>query len=251
MGNTERFDLSGHVAIVTGGGTGIGGGIATSLAAAGAAVVVAARRTDKLDAVVGEITAAGGLALAVATDVTDPDAVEALGRRTVDTFGPLSAWVNNAGGSPVRTPLTELAPDEWQRNLALNLTAVWQCSVVAARLLRDGGTIINISSLAGSRGVPGSGHYAAAKAGVESLTKTMALELAPRVRVNCIAPGWVPTEIAMTAMGFDDSDVAKLATRIPMRRVGTPQDFGDLATFLVSDAASWLTGQTIHLSGGS
>jgi 3-oxoacyl-[acyl-carrier protein] reductase len=151
----------------------------------------------------------------------------------------------------VRTPLTSLDRGEWERNLALNLTAVWTCSVVAAGLLRDGGTIINISSLAGSRGVPGSGHYAAAKAGVESLTKTFALELAPRIRVNAIAPGWVPTEIAMTAMGLDEAGVQRFAERIPLRRVGTPEDFGDLASFLVSDAASWLTGQVIHLSGGS
>jgi NAD(P)-dependent dehydrogenase (short-subunit alcohol dehydrogenase family) len=247
----NHFDLSGHVAVVTGGGTGIGAGIARGLAAAGAAVVLAARRADKLDGVVAEITDAGGRALAVPTDVTDPDAVAALGAAAVDAFGPLSAWVNNAGGSPVRTPLTSLDRGEWERNLALNLTAVWTCSVVAAGLLRDGGTIINISSLAGSRGVPGSGHYAAAKAGVESLTKTFALELAPRIRVNAIAPGWVPTEIAMTAMGLDEAGVQRFAERIPLRRVGTPEDFGDLASFLVSDAASWLTGQVIHLSGGS
>ena len=115
----------------------------------------------------------------------------------------------------------------------------------------DEGAIVNISSGASHRGVPGSGHYAAAKAAVNSLTKTFALELAPRVRVNCICPGWVETEIMMTAMDFTPDDLAKVARRIPMQRMGTPEDLGLSALYLVAPASAWVTGQIIDISGGS
>jgi len=125
-------------------------------------------------------------------------------------------------------------------------------SVIAAKRMTDGGSIINISSHAGDRGVPGSGHYAAAKAGVNSLTKTLSLELAPAVRVNGISPGYVPTEVMMTAL---DTDVEALETmaqkRIPLKRLGTPDDMGSTAVYLASDAGSWMTGQTLIVAGGN
>jgi NAD(P)-dependent dehydrogenase (short-subunit alcohol dehydrogenase family) len=247
----EAFDLTGRVAVVTGGGQGIGEGIAKSLAAAGADVVVAARHEDRIARVADEIIATGARALAVPTDVTSRDALVALADATVEEFGGLHVWVNNAGGSPVRSPLNELSESEWESCLRLNLTAVWMASVIAAEHMAEGGSIINISSPAGDRGVPGSGHYAAAKAGVNSLTKTLSLEFAPAVRVNGISPGYVPTEVMMTALDTDEEALEQMATkRIPLQRLGTPDDMGSTAVYLASRAGSWVTGQTLIVAGG-
>jgi NAD(P)-dependent dehydrogenase (short-subunit alcohol dehydrogenase family) len=247
----EAFDLTGKVAVVTGGGQGIGEGIAKSLATAGAAVVVAARHADRIARVADDINAAGGRALAVTTDVTDRAALVALADAAVDTYGGLDVWVNNAGGSPVLSPLNKLSEDDWDACLRLNLTAVWRASVIAAERMADGGTIINISSPAGDRGVPGSGHYGAAKAGVNSLTKTLSLEFAPSIRVNGISPGYVPTEVMMTALSTDEAQLEQMAEkRIPLKRLGTPDDMGSTAVYLASAAGSWMTGQTLIVAGG-
>ena len=248
----ELFNLSDDVAVVTGAGRGIGEGIATTLADAGAAVVCAARRVDEIEQVAAGIRARGGRAIAVATDVTDKAAVEALAAAAVSEFGHLDIWVNNAGGSPIQTPLTELDADEWEATLRLNLTAVWVCTNTAAKHMRDGGRVVNISSRAAVMTVPGSGHYAAAKAGVNSLTVTFAKELGPRIRVNCIMPGAVPTEIMMTAMRLEDTDLPNLERRLrlPMRRLGTPADLGAAALYFASPASSWVTGQVLAVDGG-
>jgi NAD(P)-dependent dehydrogenase (short-subunit alcohol dehydrogenase family) len=246
------FDLSDDVAVVTGAGRGIGEGIANTLAEAGAAVVCAARRGDEVEAVAAGIRARGGRAIALATDVTDNDAVEALAQKAISEFGHLDIWINNAGGSPIQTPLTELDAKEWDATMRLNLTAIWVCTNTAARLMRDGGRIVNISSRAAVSTVMGSGHYAAAKAGVNSLTVTYAKELGPRIRVNCIMPGAVPTEIMMKAMRLEDKDLPMLEKRIrlPMRRLGTPEDLGQAVLYFVSPASSWVTGQILSVDGG-
>jgi NAD(P)-dependent dehydrogenase (short-subunit alcohol dehydrogenase family) len=247
----HSFDLERRVAVITGGGQGIGEGIAKAYAQAGAAVVVAARHADRVARVAEEITAAGGRALAVPTDVTDRAAVAALADAAVDAFGGLDIWVNNAGGSTVRTPLRELSEDDWDACLRVNLTAVWIASVIAAERMRPGGSIINVTSPAATRAVPGSGHYSAAKAGVNALTLTMSVELAPDVRVNGIAPGYVPTEVMMTALDMDVPALEKMAqARVPLKRLGTPDDMAAAAIYLASDAGSWVTGQTITVSGG-
>jgi len=246
-----QFDLTGKVAVVTGGGQGIGEGIAKGFAIAGAAVVVAARHAERVARVAGEIEAAGGRALAVPTDVTDRAALEALADAAVASFGGLDVWVNNAGGSPVQSPLRELSEDEWHACLALNLTAVWRASVIAAARMTDGGCIINISSPAATRAVPGSGHYSAAKAGVNALTATMSVELAPAIRVNGIAPDFVPTEVMLTALDTDVPALERMAEkRIPLKRLGTPEDMANAALYLASDAGSWVTGQTLTIAGG-
>jgi NAD(P)-dependent dehydrogenase (short-subunit alcohol dehydrogenase family) len=247
----ELFDLSDQVAVVTGAGRGIGEGIAELLAEAGAAVVLAARRTGEIERVAKQIEARGQRAIAVTTDVTDESAVEALARAAVDHYGKLSIWVNNAGGSPVAKRLTRLSRDVWDQTLAVNLTSVWTCSVTAARHM-DEGCIINISSRAAWGPVPGSGHYAAAKAGVNSLTETFAQELAPKIRVNGIAPGAVPTEIMMKALRLGDEDLPRLQERmgIALARLGTPLDMASAALFLASPASSWITGQTLIVTGG-
>ncbi len=249
----ELFSLEGEVAVVTGGGRGIGEGIARTLAAAGAKVVIAARRTDEIEAVATSIRLAGGEAIAVTTDVTDGDAVEALALAAIRAFGKLTIWVNNAGGSPARLPMTELRRDDWDDCIALNLTAVWVGITTAARHMTTG-SIINISSGAGSGPVPGSGHYGAAKAAVNSLTQTASAELAPRIRVNGIAPGAVPTEIFKTALGIrTEEDLAEAEARwnIPMQRFGTPLDMGAAVLFLCSPGASWITGEMLRVGGGA
>lgn len=248
---TNGFDLTGRVAVVTGGGQGIGEGIAKAFAEAGAAVVVAARHEDRIAKVADDITQAGGRALAVRTDVTDRAALTALATAAVEHFGGLHIWVNNAGGSTVRTPLTSLSEDDWASCLAVNLTSVWTASVIAAAHMPDGGNIINVTSPAATRAVPGSGHYSAAKAGVNALTLTMSVELAPTVRVNAIAPGFVPTEVMMTALDMDVPALEKMATsRIPLKRLGTPDDIAAAAVYLASDAGGWVTGQIITVAGG-
>jgi NAD(P)-dependent dehydrogenase (short-subunit alcohol dehydrogenase family) len=187
----------------------------------------------------------------VPTDVTDRAAVEALADAAVEHFGALDVWVNNAGGSPVRSPLRELSEAEWEACLTLNLTAVWRASVIAADRMAAGGSIINITSPAATRAVPGSGHYSAAKAGVNALTLTMSIELAPRIRVNGIAPGYVPTEVMMTALDMDVPALERLAEkRVPLQRLGTPDDMASAAIYLASDAGSWVTGQTLTIAGG-
>ena len=249
----ELFSLSGQVAVVTGGGRGIGEGIARALAAAGAKVVVAARRTHEVEAVAAQIRSDGGDAIGVVTDVTDDLAVERLAETAVSTFGSLSIWVNNAGGSPARMPMTELSRQQWDECVALNQTAVWVGIRTAAKFMPTG-SIINISSGAGSGPVPGSAHYGAAKAAVNSLTLTASAELAPRIRVNAIAPGAIPTEIFRTALGItNDEELSQVESQwnIPMGRFGTPLDIGAAAVFLCSPGASWITGEIIRVGGGA
>jgi NAD(P)-dependent dehydrogenase (short-subunit alcohol dehydrogenase family) len=183
--------------------------------------------------------------------VTDLAAVEHLADFALSEFGSLNMWVNNAGGSAIQAPLVDLDPAEWERTLLLNLTAVWHCTRVASQKMNEG-RILNISSLAAEDVIPGSGHYSAAKAGVNMLTKTFAKELGPRIRVNCIMPGAVPTEIMMEALSLKEDDLPGLEKmlRLPAGRLGTPEDLGMAALYLLSKEAAWVTGQNIRVSGG-
>jgi NAD(P)-dependent dehydrogenase (short-subunit alcohol dehydrogenase family) len=242
------FDLAGKVVVITGGGRGIGEGIARCFADAGASVVVGARGEDDIERVAGAIRASGGSAHAVCTDVTDPFSLGRLAGAAIAEFGTLDVWVNNAGGSPTRKPLAEISQREWDTCIALNLTAVWNGAMAAAELIEQG-SIINISSMSAYCGAPLSGHFAACKAAVNSLTQTMARELAPRIRVNGIAPGPVPTESMIAATLSSHDDLEELARRIPLG-LGTPTDVGAAAVYLASQAGRWMTGQTIHLTGG-
>jgi NAD(P)-dependent dehydrogenase (short-subunit alcohol dehydrogenase family) len=232
----DRFRLDGHVAVVTGGGRGIGEGIARDFARVGAAVVVAARRTEEIEAVAAAIREEGGQAIAVTTDVTDDEAIDRLARRAVEAFGKLTIWVNNAGGSPLRMPLRELPREEWDRTIALNLTSIYLGCITAARYM-DQGSIINITSGAGSGPVPGSAHYGAAKAGTNSLTWTLSAEFAPNIRVNAVAPGAIPTEVMLKAVGKDKSQLDELLAEwnIPLGRLGTPEDISAACIYLASD----------------
>jgi NAD(P)-dependent dehydrogenase (short-subunit alcohol dehydrogenase family) len=246
-----QFDLTGRVAVVTGAGRGVGEGIARSMATAGAAVVLAARTRSEIECVAASIRNQGGRAIAICTDVTDTFALGSLATAAVEEFGHLDIWVNNAGGATVATPLADLKRSEWDEVVALNFTAVWDGSMAAVEQMHWG-SIINVSSMAAFSAMPGKGHYAACKAAVVSLTKTMAAELAPDIRVNAIAPGMIPTKLLFEtadAEGLDLDDINELAAAVPLG-LGTPADVGATAVYLASDAAKWVTGQTIQVSGG-
>ena len=186
------------------------------------------------------------------TDVTIDADVEALMQAAIDQWGRLDILVNNAGGSPVQAPLMDLDRDEWDRTLSLNLTAVWNCTRMAARRMQDGGRVVNVSSIAAARIVPGSGHYSAAKRGVNSLTESFAFELAPRIRVNAVLPGLVPTDIVMESLKLTAEDLPALeqSLKIPAGRLGRPEDLGNAILFFVAPATEWVTGECISISGG-
>jgi len=244
------FDLSDDVAVVTGAGRGIGEGIARVLAGAGAAVVCAARRRDEIERVADAIRHEGGRAIAIATDVTDAAAVEALAEGAIEAFGHLDVWVNNAGGSPIQAPLTELPREEWDATLRLNLTAIWVCTNAAARHMRDGGRIINISSAAATKPVTAAPIYSMAKAAINNLTHILAAELGPRgVTVNAVAPGFTRTD-ANAAFRENPELVKAVEAEIALGRFGEPSEIAAVVAFLASDEGHWVTGQTIEASGG-
>ncbi len=257
MSLLERFRLDGQVAVVTGGGRGIGEGLALGLAEAGADVVVAARRTEEVEAVAERVRSLGRRALAVTCDVMQIDQVQALARTTVEQMGRLDCWVSNAGGADDRVPRTflDMPERQWDFQLNLNLKAVWTGAQAAARLMAEqgGGTIINISSVAAGRASPYNGPYAVAKSGVDNLTQTLAAELAASgIRVNGVAPGPIPTEVFLEFLQLEEKDIPELGERfqIPLGRVGTPEDIAPAVVYLASDASSWMTGQTIRICGG-
>ncbi len=252
----DRFGLTDGVAVVTGAGRGIGEGIAVALAQAGCDVVLTARRENEINAVADVVRQLGRRALAIAGDITDGAFVETLADRAKAEMGSVTLWVNNAGGADDRTPrkLAKMPDAQWDYQLDVNLRAVFTCARAAARVINDGGSIINISSGAALKGSPNNGPYAAAKAGVDSLTRTLSLELASRrVRVNGVAPGPVPTEVFMEFFKATEEDLPKLAADwgVPLGRLGTPDDVANAVVFLASPAASWITGQTLLVNGGN
>ena len=257
MNILDRFRLDGQVAVVTGGGRGIGEGLALGLADAGADLVVAARRTHEVEAVAEKIRALGRRALAVTTDVMEIEQVRALAERTVQDMGKLTCWVSNAGGADDRVPRTflEMPERQWDFQLNLNLKAVWTGAQAAASVMKDtgGGTIINISSATAGNAAPFNGPYAVAKSGVNNLTQTLAVEMAPLgIRVNGVSPGPIPTEVFLEFLNLKEEEIPELGKRfqIPLGRVGTPEDIAPAVVYLASEASSWMTGHTISIKGG-
>ncbi len=245
----DLFDLSGRVAVVTGSGQGIGRAIAWGLADAGCDVVINARRMDDLEATAAGIESRGRAALIVAGDIRDLS--EELADRAMEKFGRIDVWVNNVGGSDEKTTrLLVDTPDEiFRAQLELNLTSAFQGCKAAAPRMKPGSSIVNISSGAGTRGSPFTGPYAAAKAAMNNLTETLALELAPNIRVNTVAPGPVATE-AFAEVLNTSGQLDAIASTIPLGRMGTPDDIASAVLYLASDAASWVTGQLILVAGG-
>jgi NAD(P)-dependent dehydrogenase (short-subunit alcohol dehydrogenase family) len=247
--------LAGLTALITGGGTGMGRAIAGAFAREGAKVVVAARRVEKLQEVVGEIEAAGGEGLAVACDVTRGSDAERAVRLTVERFGQLNILTNNAGVLSVST-VEGIAEEEWDRLMAANLKGPFLMSRAALPEFRKvgGGVIVNIGSVLGLVAMKNRAAYCASKGGVTMLTKAMALDHAHEgVRVNCICPSIVETELVRGL--FDASPEGEAARRarvaaIPMGRIGQPQDVAELAVYLASKESAWMTGVAIPLDGG-
>lgn len=241
------LDLSGKNILVTGGTRGIGRGVAAHLLAAGCEVVVCGRRPpDALPQ-----SPDGRDALFVAADVREPDQIEQVVATTLDRFGRLDLLINNAGGSPWADTATA-SPRFSAKIIALNLTAPLVFSQHAAQAMfkqPSGGVIINIASVSGTRPSPGTAAYGAAKAGLINLTRTMAVEFAPRVRVNAIVAGMIRTELVHQVYGDDDA-IARTEATVPMRRLGTPDDVAHLCLFLASDLSSYINGAAIPLHGG-
>ena len=249
MSLLDHFDLTGRVAVVTGSGQGIGRAIAWGLADAGCNVVLNARRVDDLEVTATGVRDRGREALIVSGDIRDLS--EELADRTMAGFGRLDIWVNNVGGSDEKATraLIDTADDVFRSQLELNLTSAFQGCKAAAKRMLPGGSIVNISSGAGLRGSPFTGPYAAAKAAMNNLTETLALELAPNIRVNTVAPGPVATEAFSEVLGTDGQHEAIVAT-IPLGRMGTPDDIAGAVLYFCSDAASWVTGQLLLVAGG-
>ena len=249
MSLIDHFDLTDRVAVVTGSGQGIGRAIAWGLADAGCDVVVNARRLGDLETTAAGVRERGRNALIVDGDIRDLS--ETIADRTMERFGRLDIWVNNVGGSDEKATRSLMdTPDEvFRAQLELNLTSAFQGCKAAAKRMQPGGSIVNISSGAGLRGSPFTGPYAAAKAGMNNLTETLALELAPNIRVNSVAPGPVATEAFSEVLGTDGQHEAIAAT-IPLGRIGAPDDIAGAVLFFCSDAASWVTGQLMLVAGG-
>jgi NAD(P)-dependent dehydrogenase (short-subunit alcohol dehydrogenase family) len=250
----EGFDLSGRVAVVTGGGSGIGRDTALLLAERGADVVVAGRRLEPLEAAAEAIRALGRRALAVPTDVRRPEAAKALVAAAIAEFGRIDVLINNAGGAHGHVGLHRMDLAKWDRDIQLNLSAAQYCAQAAfPHLRKTRGAVVNISSMAGVGGTQGVGAYAAAKAGLQMLTKVMAAEWGSSgIRVNCVAPGMTATEAAVAGWdkrGFDAAAVAREA--FSLRRYGTMREVAQAIVFFASDAASYITGETLAVGGGA
>ena len=245
------MDLSGRVAMVTGGSRALGAATAARLTAHGAAVGVGGRDRAAIDRVVAGIRSDGGRALGVPADTTDADALAGAFAALTDEFGPVDLLAAFAGGNGRPRPTEQVEPDEWRRVIEGVLTATFLTirAALPAMLERGRGAIVTMSSSAGRLPSQAAAAYAAAKAGVVMLSKHLAAEMGPRgIRVNCLAPSAVLNEKMSAAMSEEQRD--RLAEAIPLRRIGLPDDVAAAAVFLLSDDAAWLTGVTLDVSGG-
>jgi len=245
------FDLVGRVVVVTGGGGGLGSAMARGIAGAGAAVAVADADLARAEAVAAELGTGGARAVAVGVDVTDRASVGQMVETVAARLGPVDGLVNSHGVTR-RAAAADYLLEDWERILAVNLTGTFLCcqAVAVGMLARGRGRIVNIASIAGQIGYPGTVAYAASKGGVVMLTKALAVEWAPRgVHVNAIAPSWFQTSWASLVdrePGYRD----RVMARIPIGRFGHPDELAGAAIFLLSDAASMVTGHVLAVDGG-
>lgn len=246
-----RFDLQGRIALVTGASSGLGLHFAGALAAAGASVAVAARRTDRLQQAVEAIEAAGGRALAVPADVTELASVRACFAAVEARWGTVDLVVNNAGAAVAR-PLLEQTEEDWDAVVDTNLKGAWFVAQEGARRMVAAGrpgAIVNIASITGERVAGGVAPYCASKAGLIHLTRAMALELARhRIRVNALAPGYIETELNRDFLASTAGE--RLQARIPQGRFGRPEELVGPLLLLASDAGAFMTGSVLAVDGG-
>ncbi|MEW6582857.1 MAG: SDR family oxidoreductase [Actinomycetota bacterium] len=255
MPHAPTIDLTGRTALVTGASSGLGAVFAAALADAGANVVLAARRTDRLEEVAEAIASAGGTALPVTCDVTDPAQVDDAVAAAVDRFGRLDVCVANAGAVPEGFSLPErLPPELWEQSIAVNLSGTWYTCQSAGRsmLAAGGGSIIVISSYTGLAGMP---HfppaYQAAKAAVLNVTRALAVSWADRgVRVNAICPGWFPSEMTDAVLAAPVWR-ERVEAQAPLGRTGRPEELVGPLLLLASDASSYMTGSVLVVDGGT
>jgi meso-butanediol dehydrogenase/(S,S)-butanediol dehydrogenase/diacetyl reductase len=243
--------LANTVSLITGGGSGIGRAISQLFASEGSRVVVVDLVGERAEAVASEIDDAGGTAMAVAADVATPEGVAHAFARADSVFGAVDILVNNAGAS-IGNDLRTIEPDVWDKNLAIVLKSAFLCTkaAVPSMIAQHKGAIVNIASVNGLLGL-GEEAYSAAKAGMINLTQNTAIRYGPdNVRANCIAPGTIDTPIWDERKAVNPDVMAELAPWYPLGRVGQPQDVANAALFLVSDAASWITGVVLPVDGG-
>ena len=241
--------LDGRVALVTGGTRGIGRAIVDSYVAAGAPVCVLARKPDELAETEAAVRAAGGTIITVAGSAGDPEIIESAVARCVGELGSLDILVNNAATNPAFGPMIETESAKVRKVLEVNVEGALLLAQAAWRawMRERGGVILNIASVGGIQPSPFIGIYNASKAALVHMTKQLALELAPDVRVNALAPGLVKTHMARALWEADEEGIAR---RHPMRRIGAPDDIAGAALYLASDTAAWLTGAVLVIDGG-
>ncbi len=250
----EPFDLSGKAALVTGAGRGIGRAAALALAQAGARVVVASRTRSQLEEVVAAIAAAGGEGIAIDTDLSDPEATDALVSQAEGLWAGtgIDILVNNAAISPFVTGFEDMTRDQWRQLLDVNLDGPFELTrrLGKSMLDRGRGVVVNVTSLAGARALPKLSAYAASKSALAGLTRTLGVEWAQRgVRVNAVAPGYTSTEMT-DELEKRDRLRASIEQRTPMGRFARPEEIAWPIVFLASDAASFITGTTLFVDGG-
>lgn len=246
------FDLTGKVAIVTGGNTGLGLGMAKGLAAAGASIVIADRNGSNSQDAKRELEAEGRKVLSVTADVTDKAQIDGMVAAALKEFGRIDILINNAGIG-LGGPPESLSLADWQTTIDVNLTAPFACAqaVYPSLKAQGGGKIINISSILGNLATPNGPSYAASKGGIINLTRSLAQAWASdNIQVNAILPGWIDTDLTKRARDFRKELHDKVLTRVPAKRWGKPQDLAGVAVFLSSAASDFVTGTGITVDGG-